>query len=80
MSYEFNDDEMTDRLDYLYDRHADFFEWLEDLFNMPENILPEHWEDFVTEPSDEELSAMNAYANLLVQDIMENNDENSHGN
>lgn len=74
-SFDFNDDEMTDRLDYLSDRHADFFEWLEVLWNMPEDSRPEHWEDFVTEPSPEEIEQMNRAANLLVQDIMENNDE-----
>lgn len=64
-----NDDEMTDRLDYLADKHADFFNWLEVLFEMPENIQPEHWEDFVTEPSPAELEQMNQVANELVRDI-----------
>lgn len=62
-----NDDEMTDRLDYLSDRHADFFEWLEVLWNMPE--LPEDWELFVTEPSPAEIEQMSLAADELVRQI-----------
>jgi hypothetical protein len=72
---EFNDDEMSDRIDYLADRHADFFEWLELLFEAPD--VPPDWQEFVQEPSPSELEQMNRTADELVRDIMENNDENS---
>lgn len=72
-NFDFNDDEMNDRLDFLADRHADFFEWLELLFEAPD--VPPDWE--LQEPSPDELEMMNRAANLLIEDIMRSNDENS---
>jgi hypothetical protein len=67
-NFDFNDDGMTDRLDYLADRHADFFEWLELLFEAPD--VPPDWQEFVSEPSPSELEQMNRTADELVRDIM----------
>lgn len=76
-NFDFNDDEQMDRLDYLSDRYADFFEWIELLLDAPDIPLPKDWELNLVEPSDAELAAMNLAADLLVQDIMESNDGKS---
>lgn len=65
-----NDDTLSDRLDYLADRHADFFEWLDVLWTYPE--MPGDWD--LQEPSAEELAQMEEEAESLLA-WLENNDE-----
>jgi hypothetical protein len=66
-NYDLNDDGMSDRLDYLADRHQDFFEWLDILWTIPDEI-PD-WELFLTEPSDEELRHMEEQAELMLSEL-----------
>lgn len=62
-----NDDTMSDRLDFLADRHADFFEWLEVLWTCPEP--PADWELFTTPPSDAEMEEINRKAEEILGDL-----------
>lgn len=59
-----NDDEMTDRLDYLSDKYANFFLHLEMLLDFD-----------MQEPSPAELAMMDENANALLQDIIGDSDE-----
>lgn len=72
-NFDFNDDGQSDRLDYLADKHADFFEWLELLWDAPDD-LPD-WELYTQEPSPEDVDQMNRAADELMRQIMERDDE-----
>lgn len=65
-----NDDMNTDRLDYLADKHAELFFWIDQEF--AEDELP-------PEPSAAELAYMDEQAQQLLDDL-ENGDENLYGN
>jgi len=70
---DYNDEMNSDHLDYLADVHNDFFDWLNVLWNMPEDGMPERWEDFVDEPSVEELREMDRLAEELLKEIINGN-------
>lgn len=57
-----------DYLQRLYEIHQDFFDGL-DASLAAEFPSEGHWEDFLVEPSDEELEIMNRNANDLLHDI-----------
>lgn len=65
-----NDDMSTDRLDYLADKHAELFFWIEQEF--AEDELP-------PEPSAAELAYMDEQAEQLLKDL-EEDDDNRYGN
>jgi hypothetical protein len=60
------DDFNSDRLDYLYDIHMDFFEWLDEQMAQE---FPDDW-DLLDEPYDEELAMMDACAEELLLDFL----------
>lgn len=67
-----NDDEMTDRLDFLADMHEDLFSWIDE--QMIESWEDEDWHLDLLEPSDEELEMMNRAAEEFLRDMENKND------
>ena len=67
-----SDDMNTDRLDYLADRHAELFFWIEK--EMEEEGLP-------PEPSAAEMAMMDQNAEILLAELKEDEDDRkNYGN
>lgn len=65
---EFNDDGESDRLDYLYDVHQDFFDYLDFCMKIPE--LTDDWQNYLEEPDEIFLEQSNRNAQELLDDIL----------
>ena len=63
------DDYNADKLFALYDRHMEFFDSLDE--QMGGSVL----DDGLTEPSEQELKVMDANADLLLEDILNDGEE-----
>jgi hypothetical protein len=63
------DDENTDRLDFLADRHWELFEYLDNLMDEPEGLFLDDWQNYLTEPSPEELELIDLNAQMILLDM-----------
>ena len=63
------DDFNSDRLDFLADRHWELFEHLDNLMDEPEGLFLDDWQNYITEPSPEELELMDLNAQMILWDL-----------
>lgn len=68
--FDLNDDEPSDWLDYISDKYADFFAWMDLMLDdIPEPDIDPDWDVNITEPSDSELRAIDEFADQLLEEL-----------